>query len=449
MLEIQRAKEIRGKFELPPNPDFFFLSLLIALASNKVTTITPVYDTPLITLFKKTLSNHVDIKHENNTCIVSPKANAGSSYILLPYNELPFRDFIVFLLLGLKKTVAFKNLSQKRLETWQQKAHLFGLTIGSKQFDDATGISISSDGSFKAPVEIIDQNYIHACIGLALGFKEKLCFLSNHQFQSPLRHILPAFGYEVIIKSSYEKKDPLTRRLRLLAPKLTKKPDSKLSFTVTIDLSNVNQDETTIDLPGDDVLGAILFAAKSLVQRGQLILSNVPLEPWGCATLNYIRKMGCNEGVQQEKQTSFGSTGMVYLQHFKLAGHKMECKPLYQYQRQLPAMVTIATFAKGQSVFRELEDLRNETPDAIEQILTCVRMMGGRHGQMPDGIVIDGAKQHDGFDLRETVTAALNGTCAVAGLKCNGKTFIEDLKILHRWPSFRKILDSICIYKTA
>ena len=449
MLEIQRAKEIRGKVELPPNPDFFFLSLIIALASNKVTTITPVNDTPLITLFKNTLSSHLEIKHENNTCIVSPKVNAGSSYILLPYQELPFRDFIVFLLLGLKKTVAFKNLSKKRLETWQHKAHLFGLTIESKQFDEATGISISTGGIFKAPAEITDLNNIHACIGLAVGFKEELCLFSNQQFQSPLRNILPAFGYEVIIKSNYEKKDPLARRLRFIAPKLAKKTDSKLSFTITINSSNVNSGETTIVLPGDDVLGAILFAAKSLVQRGQLILSNVPLEPWSCSTLNYIRKMGCNEGVQVEQQTSFGSTGMAYLQHFKLAGHKMECKPLYQYQGQLPAMITIATFAMGQSVFRELQDLRNEVPDAIDQILNCVRIMGGRHGEMPDGIIIDGAKQHDGFDLRETISTSVNGACAVAGLKCNGKTFIEDLKILQRWPSFKKILDSICIYKTA
>lgn len=449
MLEIQRVKEIKGKVELPPNPDFFLLALLIALASKKVTKITPVNDTPLITLFKESLFSQLDIEQENNTCIVSPKTNAIPSYILLPYNELPFLDFIVFLLLGLRKTVAFKNLSLKRLEAWQHKANVFGFTIESKQFDDARGIFLSSEGSFKTPDEIIDQNSIHSCIGLALGFKEKLCFLSTHQFQSPLRHILPAFGYEVNIKSSYKKKDPLTRRLRFISPKLIDKTDSKLSFTVSIDFSYVNPDEITIDLPGDDVLGAVLFAAKSLIQRGQLILSNVPLEPWGCATLNYIRKMGCNEGVQEERQTSFGTTGMACLQHFKLVGHKMECIPLYQYQRQLPAMAAIATFSKGQSVFRGLEELHNEIPDAIEQILTSVRIMGGRHGEMPDGIVIDGAKQYDGFDMKKAVSAALNGACAVAGLKCNGKTVIEDLKILQRWPSFKKILDSICIYKTA
>lgn len=448
MLEIQRAKEIKGTVVLPVNPDFFLLTLLIALASNRKTQITPVKDTPLIILFKESLSNQLDIKQEGDTCIVSPKPGGGSSFILLPYEVLPYRDFIVFLLLGLRKTVAFKNLSPKRLEAWQNQAALLGFTIESKLFDDATGISLSSDGSLTVPDEIIDPNTIHSCIGLAFGFREKLSFLSDHQFQSPLRHILPAFGYEVTIKSNYEKKDPLIRRLRFIAPKAVKKTETKLSFTISTDFSNVNTDGISIDLPGDDILGAILFTAKSLVQRGQLILANVPLEPWSCATLNYIRKMRCNEGIQEERQTSFGSTGTACLQSFKLVGHKMECTPLYQYYRQLPAIVTIATFAKGQSVFRGLEEIRHETPDEIEQMLTCVLRMGGRHGEMPDGIVIDGAKQHDGFDLKETISAAANGACAVAGLKCNGKTYIEDLKIVQRWPSFQKILDSICIYKT-
>jgi hypothetical protein len=448
VLEIQRAKEIKGKVELPPNPDYFLLTLLCALASNKPAHITPLDDTPLTALFKDSFSSLLDIKQEQSTCMVSPKPDGGSTFILLPYDELPFRDFIVFLLLGLGKTVAFRNVSPKRLEAWQQRACVFGCTIESKQYYDSTGISLSSNGGFTMPDEIIDQNSIHPCIGLAFGQKKKLSLVMDHQLQSPLRHILPSFGYDVLIKSNYDKKDPLARRLRFLAPKTAKKTDSKQTFTVSADFSLINPDPVSVTLPGDDVLGSLLLEAKSLIQRGQLIIANAPLEPWSCATLNYIRKMGCNEGIQEERRTSFGSTGMVYLQSFKCYGHKMDCIPLYHYQRQLPAIVTIATFAKGQSVFRGLEDLRNETPDAIEKVLACVRCMGGRHGEMPDGIVIDGAKQFDGFDLKKPLSAAQNGACAVAGLKCNGKTLVEDSLILQRWPSFSRIVDGICIYKT-
>jgi 5-enolpyruvylshikimate-3-phosphate synthase len=184
------------------------------------------------------------------------------------------------------------------------------------------------------------------------------------------------------------------------------------------------------------------------VQRGQLFIGNMPVEPWACAILHFLRRMGCTAGIQQEAQTSFGAAGVVSLQKFKLSGHKIDCKPLYLYQRQLPMMVVCAVFAQGQSVFRELEDLRNDIPDPIERLLACVRLLGGRHGEMPDGIVVDGAKQYDGFDANEPYPASVNGTLAIAGLKCTGISAIEESDILRRWPSFATLLDTVCHYGT-
>ncbi len=446
MLEIQRSKEIAGTITLPPNPDFLLLSLFIALTVNRHTRITPVDDTPLITQYKNLLSEHLAISQTEAYCEVNPLSEKGPSFILLPSGEIPYRDFIVFLLLGLKKTVGFNKLSPNRFSLWQQKASQFGCELEKDQREDAVAISLTPNSIFEVPGDILDPNSVHPCIGLSLGMKKHLTFSINHQFQSPLRHILSAFGYEPVIKSTYEKKssNPLQKRMRFMVPKSKSKSDSKLSFTISIDFTDPPSEINAITLPGDDILASLLIAAKSLVQKGQFFLGNVPLEPWNSATLNYIRKMGCNPGIQEEQQTSFGSTGIISLQKFKLIGHKMDCRPLYHYQRQLPAMVVLATFAQGQSIFRSLEELRNDIPDTIEQMLACIRLLGGRHGEMPDGIVVDGAKLNDGFDLTESFTAGINGACAISALKCNGTSTIDDRAISERWPSFKKILDSVC-----
>lgn len=449
MLQIQKVKEIRGRVELPPNPDLFLLTLSIALAAKKSVRITPVSATPLIHQIQESFAQHLDIVHEDTCCRVSPKADAG--LILMPQTGSQFDDFIVFLFLGLQKTVALKNLSPKKLALWQQRAAGFGCRIESKQFDDATtGLYLASFDAFTAPAEPLDQNTIHPCMGLALGLNKKIQGTLEQQFHTPLRHILPRFGYELTIKAAYEKRetDPLKRRLRFIAPKLAKKQESRVSYTMAADFSCARQDDVTVELPGDDTLAAILLAAKSLVQKGQLVISNAPLEPWSCAVMSYLRKMGCNEGIQEERTTSFGPAGMLCLQKFNLAGHKMECNPLYYFKKHLPAMAVIATFAEGQSVFRGISELHNETPDAAAQIVRCVERMGGRYGELPDGMVIDGAKQYDGFDIAEELPAALSGACVAAGLKCNGTTTIADAAILQRWPGFRELLESICVYKS-
>ncbi len=55
-------------------------------------------------------------------------------------------------------------------------------------------------------------------------------------------------------------------------------------------------------------------------------------------------------------------------------------------------MVVLASFAESQSVFRELEDLRNDDPDGIDVVEWCIRTLGARHGEMPDGIVMEGGE---------------------------------------------------------
>ncbi len=107
MLEIQRVKEIAGTVNLPPNPDFFLLSLFGALAVNRQTRIAPVEETPLIAGFKELLSAQLKISQKETCCDVTPRPEEDSDFILLPTGEIPYRDFIVFLLLGLKKTVGF------------------------------------------------------------------------------------------------------------------------------------------------------------------------------------------------------------------------------------------------------------------------------------------------------------------------------------------------------
>lgn len=448
MLEITNAKMISGTVDLPPNPDFFLLTLVVALAAGKKVHIGLLSETPLIELYRELFENQLSITRDESGYTVTELQQGGSSYIVLPYRRLPYCDCITFALLAMQKTVAFRDLPAKRLEAWKQKAALFKCTLDTNTFDDATGISLSSDSDFTPPAHdtILDMDNLHVVLGMALGLKKPVSVTLDQHFQTPLRDLLGAFGYAITVKSNIEQKkaDPLLRRFQLMTSRAKKSGDQKYSFTVTVELDKPGLESVDIVLPGDDILGSLLLLAKCLVQKGQLIINNIPLEPWCVAMLNYIRKMGCIPGIQENRQTSFGAAGMVTLQKFKVIGRTTECKPLFHYDRYLPMLVVLSSYATGQSVFRNLQDLRNEAPDLIEQYLSCVRLLGARHGEMPDGIVVDGARQYDGFDLTEGVSAALSGACAIAGIRCSGKTTIEDSRLLERWPDFVKILEKIC-----
>jgi 3-phosphoshikimate 1-carboxyvinyltransferase len=139
--------------------------------------------------------------------------------------------------------------------------------------------------------------------------------------------------------------------------------------------------------------------------------------------------------------------GTVSLQKLGLAGRKVDCNPLFTFAHQLPAMMVIAAYAQGQSVFRGLEDLRRDEPDGIEQLLSLAKAAGVRHGEMPDGIVVDGGRQYDGFDLADHVPASLAAAAAAAALHCMGNTTINDESIARRWPRFSEIVLSLCEFR--
>jgi 3-phosphoshikimate 1-carboxyvinyltransferase len=233
--------------------------------------------------------------------------------------------------------------------------------------------------------------------------------------------------------------------MELLSPKLRRRQKTTYSYSLQFDPCQKKTDrKIVVTLPGDDILTSVFLTAKALIPRGQLVLENVCIEPWSNSIIRVLRKMGSIITVQETRIGSFGSIGNVRFKKCKIVGQKIDCKPLFQYIRQLPSMLILVTFAKGRSIFRSLDELRYEMPLSIAQMLKCIDIIGGRYGEMPDGIVIDGIREYDGFDISKNYSAGLNAACAVAGLKCNGKSTIADDAILHRWPQFSSIVNSIC-----
>jgi len=122
--------------------------------------------------------------------------------------------------------------------------------------------------------------------------------------------------------------------------------------------------------------------------------------------------------------------------------------PLYQHEMQLPAMAVMTLFAEGESVFRGLSGLRSDPPDAVARVLAFLNALNAHAGELlPDGFVLRGAAQYDGFDVAEALPAHVAGAWAAAALKCMGASSIDDSLIVERWPEFFTMLDRLCEYR--
>jgi hypothetical protein len=443
VLSITPAKEIKGTLALPSSPDLFFMSLSLAVVTGCRTRIETPRQTPQIRLWREWFSRRAAIAFDETSCTVQPAQGADLPCLRVSCADMPFSDFTVFLLLGHDKMIAVEAAPKRRLDQWRQCVERTGCALLTEVRDGIPYLCLEKTDHFRVPDVGVDSDDLHPFLGLAMGLRQSVECVVDQTWLSPLRQVLPCFGYDCAVRSMSQKKDedPLLRRLRFL--KTGKKSEGPQQFSISADFTKAPVEEVRLDLPGDEVMAALMIAAKCLVPKGSLVLENVGLETWNTQILQLLKSMGGVVGVQETRIGSFGSVGTVVVQKINPFGRKVDCRPRYQYASQLPAMVVMAAFAHGQSIFRNLQDWRNDDPDGIEQLNSCVAALGARYGEMPDGIVVEGAKQFDGFDIAEPLPAHVAGAFAVAGLKCRGATTINDARILERWPDFKNILDSV------
>jgi hypothetical protein len=435
---------MKGAYQLPPSPDLFVLAAIVSLVSRRPISITPFTDTPLVRFWIDTLKGCAQFEQTEIGWNVSPIQQDPAQFIHITAPVIPYRELVVFSLLGMGKTLAFSTVSAKRLQSWKIRAKHYGIMIEIKDFSGSTGISIIDPPDHFKIDKLQSENDITMLLGLAAGFHGTLSFLINFPFSNPFRTIASLFGFDISVKSTVEKEtDPLARRIKLLQKKPATSAGMQYFFTADFALKERDDSIISVSLPGDEILSATLLTARCLIQKGSFVLGNIPLETWSAPVLNFMRKMGTKVTAQETGRTSFGSTGLLTMQKIELSGRKLECKPLGNYEPYLPSLTILAAFAQGQSVFRGLEDLRNDEPDGIDLVESCIRLLGARHGEMPDGIVMEGGKDFDGFDFEFAYHAELSAAFAIAGLHCVGTTTINDEHIVHRWPDFENILSTL------
>jgi 5-enolpyruvylshikimate-3-phosphate synthase len=449
MLEVRTAKEIRGTVILPGDPDLYVMAAITGIASKIPVIISPVPDTNYVNQWNTVLSTIADISRQDTSVTITPKDRTNGQSIDIPSSYSSFADYLIFCCLGMGLEVRIPKISAPLRECWQKLAARSLCTLDIQETDGASRCILSQNPVFTFPAEDATEDELHVFLGIAVGLGAKVSFELDAYPASPLRHLLIALGYETVVKSNIPDKvtDPILKRIRRMKGKKRTLTDQQQSFIMSIDLSKRPQQQMPISLPGDQTLCSLLLAAKTIQQRGNLIIENASMESWATQTLQLVRKMNCAAGLQETAQTSFGAVGMLQLQRFEPEGRKTDCIPLFQFAQQLPAMLVISLFSEGESVFRNLEGLHVTEPDGIEQCMQFLKLIHAHHGEMPDGLVIKGTKGYDGFDIANILPAYTAGAWTIMGLKCIGKSTINDQALIDRWPDFSKMLASICEFR--
>ncbi|MDD5662601.1 MAG: 3-phosphoshikimate 1-carboxyvinyltransferase, partial [Candidatus Omnitrophica bacterium] len=203
-------------------------------------------------------------------------------------------------------------------------------------------------------------------------------------------------------------------------------------------------------LPGDISSAAFFMVAASIIPGSKILIKNVGLNPGRIGILKVLKRMGAAVKIQRSNLKTKGNepVGDILVKSSCLRGIKIGSKEVPSLIDELPILMVAACFAKGESVFTGVGELRVKETDRIKSMLVNLIQMGAnirinKSGRQED-IIIKGVETLYGARVSSFGDHRTAMSMVIAGLVSCGKTRIDDLSCINKsFPEFLKTLNSL------
>jgi 3-phosphoshikimate 1-carboxyvinyltransferase len=132
-----------------------------------------------------------------------------------------------------------------------------------------------------------------------------------------------------------------------------------------------------IEIPGDISSAAFFVIAAALLGGSELILRRVLINPNRAYYLDILNKMGAGIKIEREYESFGEKAGDVRVEYRgRLKGIEISGGETVKCIDEIPALAVTAAFAKGRSVFRDLQELRVKESDRLRALEFNLQMLG-------------------------------------------------------------------------
>lgn len=215
--------------------------------------------------------------------------------------------------------------------------------------------------------------------------------------------------------------------------------------TVTIEKSEL--EPKTIEICGDISSAAYFIVAGLIVPSSKIILKNVGLNPTRTGIIEVAEKMGGNIEILDKRNISGEDVGDIQISYSNLNACTIEGEIIPRLIDELPVIAILATQAKGTTIIKDAQDLRNKESDRIKAVGTELKKIGADIEETPDGFIINGKTNLKGDTEVETYhDHRLAMSLYVAGLICEKPIAINGFEWVDiSFPEFDKLFNSLSL----
>ena len=129
-------------------------------------------------------------------------------------------------------------------------------------------------------------------------------------------------------------------------------------------------------VPGDPSSAAFLVVLALLAKNSKLELNNVLLNPKRIGFLTVLKKMGASINIKNKKIRYGEVTGTIQVQSSSLQGIKIDKSIIPNIIDEVPILMVAASFAKGETFFPNLDELRIKESDRLAVMESSLTQVG-------------------------------------------------------------------------
>jgi len=148
----------------------------------------------------------------------------------------------------------------------------------------------------------------------------------------------------------------------------------------------------TMDIPADPSSAAFFIALAALLKGSSLTVENILLNPTRTGFIDVLEKMGVQGLVSNPTINNGESCGNIQFIGSDIKSCDIPAHMIPSIIDEIPILAVIAAFAKGKTIFYEVEELRFKECDRLDAIIKNLQLFGINAYQEGNNLVVEGGK---------------------------------------------------------
>ena len=182
-----------------------------------------------------------------------------------------------------------------------------------------------------------------------------------------------------------------------------------------------------IQVPGDPSSAAFLVGASVLAEGGELRIAGVGVNPTRTGFLRVLERMGAPI-VTEAPDTSFGEpVADLIARPAALRSTEVTAGEIPGLIDEIPMLAVLASRARGETVFRDVGELRVKESDRLGLIAGNLRALGGRAEVRGDHLHVEGVEHPPRGKVRTAGDHRIAMAFAVLGTLAGARVAIDDI----------------------